>query len=560
MSRPPPARRGGALFVAAGILLSRLFGLVRQRVFGHYLGTSDAADAYSAAFKIPNFLQNLLGEGVLSASFIPVYARLRARSGFSAEENERDARRLASAVAGLLGLATGLLCLLGLAATPWLIDAIAPGFTGGKRLLAIQLVQIFFPGIALLVLAAFCIGVLNSHGRFFLGYAAPVLWSLAQIAALLFGDRADPGNAPALARWAAWGSVVGSALQLGVQVPSVLRVLGGLRREGLWPTLGRGDAHVGEVVRSFLPVVAGRGVVQLSAYLDSFIASWLPTGAVAALAYAQTIYLLPVSLFAMSISAAALPAMSAAQGQAGEGGERSEAAREALRSQLAAGLRTLAYPVVPSAVVLLALGDVACAALFRTGRFGADQVLYVALILSGSSVGLLGATQARLYASALFALRDPRTPFWCSSVRVAVTGLLGLLCGLWLPRALGVDPELGAAGLTATAGVAGWVEFLLLRGAVVRRIGPVGLPARLTLQLWGAAALAGAAAVLLRAALDALASGPSPALPGFPSWLLPIARAAVVLGGFGLVYFGATAALGVPEARGLARRLRIVRG
>jgi putative peptidoglycan lipid II flippase len=336
----------------------------------------------------------------------------------------------------------------------------------------------------------------------------------------------------------------------------VLRCLGGLRREGLWPTLGRGDAHVGEVVRSFLPVVAGRGVVQLSAYLDSFIASWLPTGAVAALAYAQTLYLLPVSLFAMSISAAALPAMSAAQGRAGEAGERSDAAREALRSQLAAGLRTLAYPVVPSAVVLLALGDVACAALFRTGRFGADQVLYVALILAGSSVGLLAATQARLYASALYALRDPRTPFWCSTLRVAVTGLLGLGCGLWLPRALGVDPELGAAGLTATAGLAGWIEFLLLRRAVGRQIGPVGLPGALQRQLWGAGALAGAAGVLLRGALDGLP--PGLLRPLGP--LLPIARAAIVLGGFGLVYLGATAALGIPEARGLARRLRLVRG
>src|SRR5258708_13961351 len=153
------ARGGAAALVAAGILLSRLAGLVRQRVFGHCLGTSDGAGAYNAAFKIPNFLQNLLGEGVLSASFIPVYAALRA-SG--TPEAERCARKLAGAVAGLLTLVTGAFALLGILLTPYLIDAIAPGFAGDKRLLTIQLVQIFFPGIALLVLSAFCIGVLNS--------------------------------------------------------------------------------------------------------------------------------------------------------------------------------------------------------------------------------------------------------------------------------------------------------------------------------------------------------------------------------------------------------------
>src|ERR1700737_2016298 len=275
-------RRGGAAaLVAAGILLSRLAGLVRQRVFGHYLGTSDAADAYNAAFKIPNFLQNLLGEGVLSASFIPVYAALRAGG---TPEAQRDARQVAGAVPGMITLVTGAFALLGILLTPYLIDAIAPAFVGAKRLLTIQLVQIFFPGIALLVLSAFCIGVLNSHHRFFLSYVAPVVWSAAVIAALIAGGHAMQADQARLARIAAWGAVAGGALQLAVQLPTAARLLGGLGRGRLWPSLGRGDRNVREVVRNFLPVVAGRGVVQLSAYLDSFIASWLPSGAVAALA------------------------------------------------------------------------------------------------------------------------------------------------------------------------------------------------------------------------------------------------------------------------------------
>ena len=163
---PAPRERSGraATLVATGILLSRLAGLVRQHFLARYLGLSDAADAFNAAFRIPNFLQNLFGEGVLSASFIPVYARLRA----SGEEDE--AARVASAVLSLLAVATSVLVLLGIAATPLLIAVIAPGFSGAKRELTITLVRILFPGAGLLVLSAWCLGVLNSHRRFQITY------------------------------------------------------------------------------------------------------------------------------------------------------------------------------------------------------------------------------------------------------------------------------------------------------------------------------------------------------------------------------------------------------
>src|ERR1043165_6754352 len=162
--------RRGAVFVAAGILLSRLAGLVRLQVFAHYFGLeSDAADAFNAAFRIPNFLQNLFGEGALSASFIPVYAALVARG------DRRDADRVAGAVGSLLALLVSVLVLLGVLATPLLIDAIAPGFKGDKRELTVQLVRILFPGAGLLVLSAWCLGVLNSHHRFLLSYTAPVM-------------------------------------------------------------------------------------------------------------------------------------------------------------------------------------------------------------------------------------------------------------------------------------------------------------------------------------------------------------------------------------------------
>jgi len=522
-------RGGGAALVAAGILLSRLAGLLRQSVFGHFLGTSDAADAYNAAFKIPNFLQNLLGEGVLSASFIPVYAALRA------EGNEEEARKVAGAVAGLLSLVTAVFTLLGVLATPFLIDAIAPGFTGSKRELTILLVRIFFPGTALLMLSAFCLGVLNSHHKFFLSYAAPVVWSAAQIAALILGGkgwRLGPFN---LAVVTAWGAVAGAFLQVFVQVPTMLRLLGGRLRV----SLGRANEHVRQVVRSFLPAVAGRGVVQLSAYIDNVIASWLPSGMVAALAYAQTLYTLPISLFGMSISAASLPSMSSVQGTS-----------EKLREQLGAGLRAIAFPVVPAVVAFLAFGDIAIAALFRGGRFVAQDVRDVWLILAGSTVGLLAATLARLYSSTFYALRDTRTPLKYASLRVALTATLGVICGLWLPRALHVDPKLGAVGLTASAGLAAWIEYELLRRGIARRVGKAVVPVGLLARLWAAALGAGAVGLGVRFLLAALPS----------TRLAAIAKAAAVFGSFGIAYLLLALALGVPESRAaLARAQRLLR-
>ena len=290
-----------AFVIATGILLSRVAGLVRDRVFAHYFGNSAAADAFRAAFRIPNLLQNLFGEGVLSASFIPVYARLLAH------EDDAEAGHVAGAVVTLLALVVSLLVLIGVFTTPYLIDAIVPGFAGEKRELTIRLVKILFPGAGLLVFSAWCLGILNSHGRFFMSYAAPVLWNTAMIATLVgFGSRLSQFP---LAETLAWGSVAGSALQVGIQLPAVLRLVKRLRL-----SLHVAVPSVRTVVRNFVPVFISRGVVQISAYVDALLASFLPTGAVAALSYAQTLYILPVSLFGMSVSAAELPAMSSARG------------------------------------------------------------------------------------------------------------------------------------------------------------------------------------------------------------------------------------------------------
>src|SRR5256885_6226052 len=172
------------MLVAVGILCSRVFGLIRQRVFAHYFGLTPSADAFTAGFRIPQFLVNLFGEGALSASFIPVYAALIARG------ERKAADRVAGAVFSLMSVAVSVIVLVCMLATPLLIDVIAPGFTGETRQLTIRIVRVLFPGMGLMVLSAWCLGVLNSHHKFLISYSAPVVWNVAMIVTLVvFGGR-----------------------------------------------------------------------------------------------------------------------------------------------------------------------------------------------------------------------------------------------------------------------------------------------------------------------------------------------------------------------------------
>jgi putative peptidoglycan lipid II flippase len=509
-----------AFFVGAGILISRIVGLIRQRIFAHYFGSSAEGDAFSAAFRIPNFLQNVFGEGALSASFIPVYAKLLA------QDDEKEAARVANAIFSILALVTAVVVLVGVLATPYIVTLIAAGFEEERRELTIRLVRIFFPGAALLVLSAWCLGVLNSHHRFFISYTAPVAWNAAIIGALVFfGSRLDLAN---LAVATAWGSVIGSALQFGVQLPAVLRLIHHFR-----PVLTLGSSHVRQVLNSFFPVFVSRGVVQISAFVDAFLASFLGQGAVVALSYAQSLYTLPVSLFGMSVSAAELPAMSKALGTAG-------VVAETLRHRLDQGLQRISFFIVPSAVAFFALGDVIAAVLYQTGKFTRDDAVYVWTILAGSSVGLLASTLGRLYSSTYYALQDTRTPLLYAVLRVSLGSVLGYFFSIHAPGYLGLDSRLGAAGLTVASGLAGWVEFVLLRNSLNQRIGRTGLSLSYSAKLWTGALLAAAVGW----GLKTLVAG----------WH-PVPLAIVVLGGYGVCYFAVGFLFGVPQARAIIHRI-----
>ena len=517
--------------VASGILASRVAGLVRQRVVAHFFGQSTfAADAFFAAFRIPNFLQNLFGEGVLSASMIPEYSRLLAAG------RREDARRLAGAVAGLLGALVMIIVVAGVFAAPLLVGAIVPGFTGERRALAITLVRILFPGVGALVMSAWCLAILNSHRRFLLSYMAPVVWNVAIIlATLLAARRGLP--AEALVTWTCWGAVAGSLLQLAVQLPTLLTLTGGVPL-----SLYARDPRVRAVLRNFGPVFLSRGVVQISAFVDAMIASLLPVGAVAVISNAQTLYLLPVSLFAMSVAAAELPELSEEAGEA-------DAAAESLTRRISAGSDRIAYFIVPSAVAFMTLGHVIAGLVLQSGAFSERDSYWVWATLAGSSVGLLASSEGRLLASTYYALGDTRRPLGFAIVRVAVTLLLGVLAALYGPRLLGIDPRFGTAGLTASAGVAGWIEFLLLRRTLARRIGEFGLSKGLLPRLWGAAFVAAAVAWGVHLLLA----------PHAAHGLARMAEEALALFVFTAVYAAATLLLGIGTARNLWRRLAVFR-
>lgn len=425
------AGRSAAL-VAAGIFVSRVLGFVRERAFAHYFGNAAAADAVRAALKIPNAIRNLLGEGTLSASFIPVYARLAASS------DPRAATALAGSIAALLLLASGVAAVLGILFAPALTALVAPGFDPERRQLTTTLVRIIFPASGLLILAAWCLGILNTHRRFFLPYAAPALWNVTQIAVLIAAGATLSGGD--LAIWLAWGIVAGSLIQLVVQLPVAVRLAGGL---ALNPSLN--VAGTRDVLSAWVPMVAGAGVAQISSFVDTQLASLLGTGAVASLGYAQLLTNLPIALFGVSVAAASLPDLSR------DAGRGDSASMEALRSRIAEGFRRIMFLVLPCAAGLALLGRSVVRLLYETGRFDARDTDLVAGVVAAYALGLLGYATVKLFASGFHALRDTRTPFATAAISVILAVAASyILMHYYGPAGIALGGSIGAlANMTA---------------------------------------------------------------------------------------------------------------
>jgi putative peptidoglycan lipid II flippase len=555
VARPaePPSSARGSMLVAAGILLSRCAGLIREMVIGAFLGVGPAADAFKAALRIPNLMQNLLGEGVLSASFIPVYARLRA------EGRHDEAGRLAGAIAGLLAAVTGVISVVGIVFAAPITKVLVPGFGEEKYELTVELTRIMFPGIGFLVLSAWCLGVLNSHRQFFLSYVAPVLWNVAQIAALVGAAIAVGGHTSAadqrqLAIALSWGVLVGGILQFGVQIGPVRRLLGELRL-----SLDTSTQWVRSVITRFVPVLLGRGAIQIMGWVDLWLASYLVDGAVSSLTYTMVLYLLPVSLFGVSVAAAELPDLSEVE-------VHDPDSRRRFRLRLEDSMARIAWYVAPTAALFIVVGDVIVAAVFERGSFTHADTITVWLTLAVLSMGLLPVTATRLLQNGLYALDDARTPARLGVIGVVLSAVIGVALMFPLDRLI-IGPDgiegwgdifaigplsaaarenpanirhLGIVGLAIGASVSDWIEYRLLSNALAWRIGRTKLAG-----LWlGPIAIGSAVAATIAFLAQML-------FAGLPS----IIEAALVVGPAGLAYLAITHRLGVPEAEATVTRL-----
>ena len=554
--RPPesvPRSRAGAASVFAGILLSRLMGFVREGTFARYFGVGPHQDALTAAMRVPNVLQNLLGEGALSASFIPIY------SGLLQEGRDEEAGRFAGAIFGLMAAAAAAFALLGILLAKPIVFALAPGFlrdaaavaagtmTVDRFALAVAGIRILFPMAGFLVLSVWALAILNSNRRFFLPYFAPVLWNSAIVAALLTaGHRlSNTGGATEqvqLFTVACWGAFAGGVLQFLVQLPFVLGIL-----RGFHPSLSLSVPGVREALKAWWPAVAGRGVVQIAGYLDLFLATLLATGAPAADRIAQTFYLLPIGLFGMSIAASELPEMSRLRG---------EGAVPALLARVRRALSYVAFLNIPTVIGYLVFGYLVVG-LYRQGNFGVPGNWLVYLVLCGYSTGILATTTSRLLQNTFYALGDTRSPARIAALRVGTSVLVAVPLMFFLDRyrldsLVGPLPGpplyLGSVGLALASGFGAWMELTQLRAALRRRIPEFELP-------WREDA---------RMALLALAA----ALPGGLVWwalppLAPILKAILVLGTYGTAYlvFAKLARLEEVESllAGVRRRLRGLR-
>ena len=502
--------------VAFGILCSRLTGFIRQRFFAQYFGLSDSADAFMAAFRIPNFLQNLFGEGALSASFIPVYAALVAR------EEREEAARVAGAVAALLALITGILVLLGVLATPLLVTLIAPGFEGDKRQLTIAIVRILFPGAGLLVLSAWCLGILNSHRRFLLSYIAPVTWNVSMIVALVWWGRVTP--LPRLAVILAFAALAGSALQMLVQLPTVLKLVPNLRFR----------LELSEHVRATVRTSSGcsyprRGSNQCCTSMNAGepLAHRGRNGPRerAASLHASCQFVRPGGVGG------------SAAGHVGRG--RSQCDGRAARPREHRPpphriLRRTARSGIPHAGRCRGCGALSDRQVHIWRR------VYVWESLPDRQSGFWrprwrGCIPRRTTPAGY------ATPLRFALVHVGIATVLGYLAAIVLPPMIGIEPVWGTVGLTTAASIAGWVELLLLRRSLNRRIGHTGLPGSFAARLWSAAFVAAAVAWAIKLRLPEAH---------------PVLRAALILLPFGAMYLGLTVVLGVAEARRVLARVR----
>ena len=497
--------------IGMATLVSRVLGFVRDMIVALAFGAGPATDAFFVAFRFPNMLRRLLGEGALSTAVVPVFSDYLVNR--SRDEFVRLTRAVLAATLVALTVVTG----LGIVGSSWLVRVMAPGFAAdsAQHELAVSLTRLMFPYLLLVGLAALAMGVLNAQGRFFASALGPAVLNVGMIlGVVILRDRLDPPITSL-----AVGVLVGGAGQLATQLPS-------LRRTGLVvsPSRELGHPALGRVGRLLLPSIFGLAAVQVTIFVNTLLASLLPTGSISFLYYANRVMEFPLGVFGVALASAALPAM-ARLGATGD--------TRGVAGTLSFALGLSFYVALPATVGLVLLREPITRILFERGRFGPGDTAATAAALGWYAVGLAGLSGARIAAQAFYAIGEAGTAVRMGILSVAAN----VIC------AVALMGPLAHSGLALASSISGFVNLGGLVWAARRRFGPLGGRAL--------------ARSLLRTALASvpLAFSCAAMLHGWPrgagsvkegAWL----AATIMIGG--ALFWAASAVLGAPERRALA--------
>ncbi len=443
--------------VSSLTFVSRILGYVRDFIIARAFGAGLGTDAFFVAFRIPNLLRRLFAEGAFSQAFVPVLAAEKSR-------DEAAVRTLIDGVATLLFLALVAAALIGMVLAPLIVYVSAPGFTGdaAKFELTVRMLRITFPYIVFISLVALSAGILNTWSRFAIPAITPAFLNVAFIAgALFFVNRFDP---PVLVL--AWAVFAGGALQLAFQLPFLARM-------GVLPRWRLDLRHPGvrRILKLMAPAAFGVSISQVSLLIYTIFASFLVTGSVSWLYYADRLMEFPAGMLGAALGTILLPSLSKYHARA----DTTEYSR-----LLDWGLRVTFLLAVPSAAALAVLALPLIATLFHYGRFSVEDAWMTRQALAAYSIGLVGMILVKILAPGFYARQDIRTPVKIGIVTLLATQLMNLafilpLRHAGLALAIGLGACLNAAllyrGLRrrgAYSPEAGWAAFLLKVAAAVR--------------------------------------------------------------------------------------------
>ncbi len=385
------------LNVGSFTLLSRILGFARDLVFAQVFGANANTDAFFVAFKIPNFLRRLFGEGAFATAFVPVLSEYRATREFS------DLKTFVDHVAGTLGMVLLGVTALGVFGAPLLVLLFAPGFAGDpvKQQLAADMLQLTFPYLLFISLTAFAGGILNTFGRFAVPAFTPVLLNLVLIACALW--LAPLMDQPIVAL--AWGVLIAGITQFVFQLPFLKRIdlLPGFR-------VAPKDPGVRKILRLMGPAIFGVSVTQLNLLLDTLIASFLVSGSISWLYYSDRLVEFPVGILGVALGTVVLPGLSS---------RHAEKSAEAFSQMMDWGLRLIFLLGIPSMIGLALLAKPMIATLFLSDVFDAHDVEMATRSLWAYSAGLMPFMLIKVLAPGYYARQDTRTP-----VRIAVIAMV----------------------------------------------------------------------------------------------------------------------------------------